>query len=125
MHQLLRLVAQMEMLVYQLDFKLAFLNVELKEEVYLKQPLGYTLEGKDNKVLRLKNALYGLKQAPRVWNNKIVLHFHQSGFYRSPSETFLYVKREVMRNILIVCLYVDDLIYTGTKIKWWKNSKWL
>lgn len=60
----LALAAQMEVLVYQLDVKLAFLNRDLKEEVYIEQPLGYTLKGKGSKIMQLKNVLYGLKQAP-------------------------------------------------------------
>ena len=69
---MLALAAQMETPVYQLDVKSAFLNGELEEEVYVEQPLGYILKGKENKVFRLKKALYGLKQAPRAWNNKVL-----------------------------------------------------
>ena len=58
--------------------------------------------------------MYGLKQAPRAWNSKIDAYFQEYGFRRSPSETSLYIKQEKEGNILIVCLYVDDLIYTGT-----------
>ena len=111
---MLALAAQMETPVYQLDVKSAFLNGELEEEVYVEQPLGYLLKGKENKVFRLKKALYGLKQAPRAWNSKINSYFIRKGFQRSPSESSLYVKSEGMQNILIVYLYVDDLIYTGT-----------
>ena len=60
----LAIAAQLELNVYQMDVKSAFLNVELKEEVYMEQPRGYEVKGKEEKVYRLNKALYGLKQAP-------------------------------------------------------------
>ena len=37
----LAIAAQMELQVFQLDVKAAFLNGEFEEEVYVEQPLGY------------------------------------------------------------------------------------
>ncbi|CAL8169320.1 unnamed protein product [Prunus armeniaca] len=111
----LALAAQLKTQVFQLDVKSAFLNGELEEEVYVEQPQGYIEKGNEDKVCRLRKALYGLKQAPRAWNSKIDQYFCQSGFVRSPSEPSLYLKKEGTHDFLIVCLYVDDLIYTSTK----------
>lgn len=47
--------------IYQLDMKSAFLNGFLEKEVYAKQPLGYVIKGKEDKVLKLKKASYGIK----------------------------------------------------------------
>ena len=52
-----------------MDVKLAFLNGELMEEVYVEQPQGFRKPGMEEKVLKLRKALYGLKQAPRAWNS--------------------------------------------------------
>ncbi|GKE03504.1 retrovirus-related pol polyprotein from transposon TNT 1-94, partial [Tanacetum coccineum] len=57
----------MNFTVCQMDVKSAFLNGKLKEEVYVKQPLGFDSNEFPNHVCKLDKALYGLKQAPRVW----------------------------------------------------------
>ncbi|GKA88589.1 copia protein [Tanacetum coccineum] len=52
------------MTIFQMDFKTAFLNGELKEVVYVSQPKGFVDQGYPLHVYKLKKALYGLKQAP-------------------------------------------------------------
>nr|GFB40633.1 retrovirus-related Pol polyprotein from transposon TNT 1-94 [Tanacetum cinerariifolium] len=59
--------ASKNMTIYQMDVKTAFLNSELKEEVYVSQPEGFVDPDHPTHVYRLKKALYGLKQAPRAW----------------------------------------------------------
>ena len=52
--------------VHHLDMKTIFLNGELEEEVYVVQPEGYAVKGKEQHVYKLSKALNGLKQAPRA-----------------------------------------------------------
>nr|GFD33736.1 retrovirus-related Pol polyprotein from transposon TNT 1-94 [Tanacetum cinerariifolium] len=59
--------AQKNMVVYQMDVKIVFLNGNLREEVYVNQPDGFVDSDNPNHVYKLKKALYGLKQAPRAW----------------------------------------------------------
>lgn len=65
------LAAQLQWFVYQFDVKLAFLNGELQEEVYVTQLEGFIVKGKEEKVYKLQKAFYRLKQALRAWYNKI------------------------------------------------------
>lgn len=100
-----------------MDVKSSFLNGVLEEEVYVDQPAGYVKRGQENKVYRLIKALYGLKQAPRAWYTRIDSYFIGHGFQRCPYEHTLYIKFKPDEDILIVCLYVDDLIFTGNNPK--------
>ena len=61
---IMAIVANMGWRIHQLDVKTAFLNGILEEEVYIEQPQGFELYGRDSHVCRLRKALYGLKQAP-------------------------------------------------------------
>ena len=96
-----------------MDVKSTFLNGPLEEVVFVKQPPGFVKQGSENKVYRLLKALYGLKQSPRAWNKRIDSFFLGAGFKRCPSEHGLYVKASDSGDILMVCLYVDDLIFTS------------
>jgi hypothetical protein len=77
---LLALAAQEGWPIHHMDVKSAFLNGELKEEVYVKQPPGFVVTGEEGKVLRLRKALYGLRQAPRAWNAKLDSTLKEMGF---------------------------------------------
>ncbi|KAI5338773.1 hypothetical protein L3X38_018045 [Prunus dulcis] len=110
---LIALAAQKRWKLFQLDVKSAFLNGVLHDEVYVDQPPGFVVKDKEDRVYRLKKALYDLKQAPRAWYEEINSYFTAVGFQKSPSEATLYVKA-AESGILIVSLYVDDIIYTGS-----------
>ncbi|WVZ79341.1 LOW QUALITY PROTEIN: hypothetical protein U9M48_026932 [Paspalum notatum var. saurae] len=90
----------------------AFLNGDLKEEVYVKQPPGYVVNGQEHRVLRLRKALYGLRQAPRAWNQKLDTVLKEMEFKRCESEHALYTRR-AEHGQPVVGVYVDDLVITG------------
>ncbi|TYK18672.1 Retrovirus-related Pol polyprotein from transposon TNT 1-94 [Cucumis melo var. makuwa] len=120
---LIALAAQNNWKIFQMDVKSAFLNGYLEEEVYLEQPPGYSVKGQEDKVLKLKKALYGLKQAPRMWNSRINKYFLDNGYLRCPYEHSLYIKVNGHGDILVVCLYVDDLIFTGNCASMFEDLK--
>ncbi|WVY95960.1 hypothetical protein V8G54_028111 [Vigna mungo] len=92
--------------LFALDVKSAFLHGCLEEE-----------KGRENQVYKLDKALYGLRQAPRDWNKRTNAFFDSKGFDRCLVEHSLYVKTTKANNVLIVCLYVDDLLLTGSNLK--------
>ncbi|MCI39566.1 LRR receptor-like serine/threonine-protein kinase GSO1-like, partial [Trifolium medium] len=100
--------------MHQLDIKFAFLNGPLEEEVYVKQPPGFEIKGQEEKVFKLKKALYGLKQAPRAWNKRIDSFLIKLKFTKCTSEYGIYVKGSNSNDLFILCLYVDDLLITGS-----------
>ncbi|GKV20502.1 hypothetical protein SLEP1_g30621 [Rubroshorea leprosula] len=119
---IISLAAQNKWKIFQMDVKSAFINGSLEEEVCVQQPLGYVVKGEEKKVLKLKKALSGLKQAPRAWNCRIDRYFQENGFVKCPYEYALYVKVS-NGGILIVCLYVDDLIFTGNNPRMFEEFK--
>ncbi|GJW07013.1 integrase, catalytic region, zinc finger, CCHC-type containing protein [Tanacetum coccineum] len=64
-------VASKNMIIYHMDVKTAFLNGELKEDVYTSQLEGFVDPDHPTHVYRIKKALYGLNQALRVWYNTL------------------------------------------------------
>src|SRR6266508_1664000 len=99
--------------MHHMDVKSVFLNGDLQEEVYVVQPLGFIITGKEHKVLRLHKALYGLLQAPRAWNAKLNATLEALGFTRSDSEHTVYTRGQGPARLL-VGVYVDELIITGS-----------
>ena len=57
--------------IHQMDVKTVFLNGFIEEEVYIEQPQGFEVLGRESHVCLLRKALYGLKQAPRAWYSRI------------------------------------------------------
>ena len=110
---LIAIAAQFNWCLHRLDVKSAFLNGTTEEDIYVIQPEGYEKKGKESFVLKLTKALYGLKQAPRVWNSKLNKTMSDLGFSRSKLDTALYHKGSEKTKLLLG-IYVDDLIITGS-----------
>lgn len=99
--------------LFQMDVKSAFLNENLKEAVYVKQPPSFEDVDFPHHVLKLDKSLYGLKQAPRAWYEKLSKFLMENGFKRRKIDNTLFLKTRVS-SLLIVQMYVDDLIFRAT-----------
>ncbi|GJT65997.1 ribonuclease H-like domain, reverse transcriptase, RNA-dependent DNA polymerase [Tanacetum coccineum] len=110
---LLAIAANNKWQVHHLDVKSAFLHGDLQEEVYVTQPEGFIKRKDNGKVYRLIKALYGLRQAPRAWNIKLDNTLKSLDFKKCALEQAIYTRTE-RDSILLVGVYVDDLIITGT-----------
>ncbi|GJR73492.1 retrovirus-related pol polyprotein from transposon TNT 1-94 [Tanacetum coccineum] len=77
--------ASKNMTIYQMDVKIAFLNGDLKEEVYVSQPEGFVDLDHLTHVYHLKKALYGLKQAPRAWYDTLLRFLLDNNFSKGIS----------------------------------------
>ncbi|GKB46301.1 retrovirus-related pol polyprotein from transposon TNT 1-94 [Tanacetum coccineum] len=105
--------AHKNMTIYQMDVKTAFLNGELKEEVYVSQPEGFVDQDNPSHVYKLKKALYGLKQAPRAWYDMLSSFLISQQFSKGAVDPTLFT-RHAGNDILLVQIYVDDIIFAST-----------
>ncbi|GJU94060.1 retrovirus-related pol polyprotein from transposon TNT 1-94 [Tanacetum coccineum] len=103
----------MNMIIYQMDVKTAFLNGIMREEVYVSQPDGFVDKDNLNHVYKLKKALYGLKQAPRAWYDLLSKFLPSQELSKGTVDPTLFIKRQG-KDILLVQIYVDDIIFAST-----------
>ncbi|GJT46581.1 retrovirus-related pol polyprotein from transposon TNT 1-94 [Tanacetum coccineum] len=109
----LAFVAHMNMIIYQMDVKTAFLYGILSEEVYVSQPDGFVDLDNPNHVYKLKKALYGLKQAPCAWCDLLSSFLLSHGFSKGTIDPILFISRKG-KDIHFVQIYVDDIIFAFT-----------
>jgi hypothetical protein len=114
---ILRLVAVEYLHLEQLDVKTTFLHGDLEEEIYMQQPQGYEVKGKENLVCRLMKRLYGLKQAPRQWYLKFDRFMKEQGYSRCHYNHCVYFKRLENGSYIILLLYVDAMLVAGSNMQ--------
>ncbi|GJV08710.1 retrovirus-related pol polyprotein from transposon TNT 1-94, partial [Tanacetum coccineum] len=106
-------VTNKNMMIFQMDVKTAFLNGELKEEVYVSQPEGFVDQDNPSHVYKLKKALYGLKQAPRAWYDMLSSFLISQHFSKGAVDPTLFTWK-AGNDLLLVQIYVDDIIFAST-----------
>nr|GEV50177.1 putative ribonuclease H-like domain-containing protein [Tanacetum cinerariifolium] len=113
----LAFVSYMGFIVYQMDVKSAFLYGTIDEEVYVTQPPRFVDPKFPNKVYRVVKALYGLHQAPRAWYATLSTFLKRCGYRRGAIYKNLFIKQD-KKDIMLVQVYVDDIIFGSTKKSW-------
>jgi hypothetical protein len=92
--------------VQQMDVKSAYLNVKLKEEIYMAPPPG--LDTPDGTVLQLVKAVYGTKQGGRMWYQDICAMLEEMGYTHLESDNTVFTQ-VCNGTFSIIALYVDDI----------------
>lgn len=108
---ILAVAAKNKMTLKQFDIKTAFLNGELEDNIFMKQPIGFS-DG-TNKVRKLLKSLYGLKQASRCWNQKFTCFINDFKFVQSDADPCVFI-RKVNGEIILLAIYVDDGLLAAT-----------
>ena len=104
--------------------KTAFLHGDLEEDLYMIQLEGFTVQGQENLVCKMRKSLYGLKQVPRQWYKKFDSFMHRIGFKRCETDHCCYVK-SFDNSFIILLLYVDDMLIARSSIEEIDNLKQL
>ena len=109
------LVAHYDLELHQMDVKTTFLNGDLEENVYMAQPKGFVMEGKEQMGCRLKKSIYGLKQASRQWYLKFDQTIRNFGVKENIEDNCVYAKFKNEKFIFLV-LYVDDILLASSDV---------
>nr|GEY78295.1 hypothetical protein [Tanacetum cinerariifolium] len=112
-----RLVARGYLQEERIDFEesfapTAFLNDNLREEVYVSQPDGFVDPDNPNHVYKLKKALYGLKQALRTWQDMLSSFLIFQDFSKGSVDRTLFICRNG-NDLLLVKIYLNDIIFAA------------
>ncbi|KAB2604291.1 retrotransposon protein [Pyrus ussuriensis x Pyrus communis] len=92
MRIILAITAHFDLELHQMDVKMAFLNGDLEEDIYMQQAPGFVERGKEAMVCKLNKSIYGLKQASRQWNKKFDQVMAASGFQENKMDECIYLK---------------------------------
>ncbi|KAD5318290.1 hypothetical protein E3N88_18236 [Mikania micrantha] len=87
------LTASLDLEVEQMDDKTSFLHGDLDKEIYMEQPEGFQVKGKEDYVCKLQKSLYGLKQAPRQWYKKFESVMGEQGYRKTTSDHCVFFQR--------------------------------
>lgn len=115
----LALAAARNLKVTQMDAVTAYLNGNMKETIYMDQPLFF--DDKTGRVCKLKKSIYGLKQSGKNWNDTLNAFLLNIGLSRCGADQCLYFSSQNDKTI-IVLIWVDDFIIVTSDES---DEKWL
>ena len=110
-----------------MDVKTAFLQGNLNEEIYMKQPDGFIDPERPDYICKLNKGIYGLKQAGRCWNNSINSYLLSHGYKKSTADPCVYIKtmksQDGTVNFVIIAIYVDDMMFFSNNTEMLEKEK--
>ncbi|KXJ62466.1 hypothetical protein RP20_CCG008066 [Aedes albopictus] len=106
---LLAVASKRRMTLKHFDVKTAYLYGDLDEEIFMRQPPGFAVKGREDMVCRLKKSIYGLKQSARCWNQRLHSVLVEMGFEQSATDSCLYTKVVSGKRVYLL-VYVDDIM---------------
>jgi hypothetical protein len=112
---IMTLVVHYDLKLYQMDVKTAFLNGNLYENVYMAQPKGFVVEGKENLRCHLTKSIYGLKQAFSQWYLKFDETIRKFGF-KKMRKIIAFMLSLRMINLFFLVLYVDGILLASSDV---------
>jgi hypothetical protein len=106
---LLSIVASDDLELHHIDIKTAFMNGEIREELYMQPPPGWS---NSTMLWRLHKGVNVLKQAARAWNEKLTKTVNKLGFHSSKGDPSLFISGTSPHATYRLC-YVDDILIAG------------
>ncbi|GJV71407.1 putative ribonuclease H-like domain-containing protein [Tanacetum coccineum] len=113
----LAFASYMGFMVYQMDVKSAFLYGEIEEEVYVTQPKGFEDPHFPKHVYRVVNKLSLVLSSRRAWYARLSTFLLKHNYRRGTIDKTLFIKKN-SRDIILVQVYVDDIIFGSTNKAW-------
>ena len=112
---MLAIANSLDLELHQMDVKIALLNGELDNEIYMKQPDGYIDKQRPYVVCKLQKSIYGHKQSARCWNLSIDQFLKGFGYTQSDADPCIYSKLKDS-SLMIIALYVDDILLASNDV---------
>ena len=107
---LLAIVVQFDLEQVQLNVKTAFLHGDLEEKIYMTQPDGFKVAGKENWVCKLTKSLYRLKKSSRQWYKRFDRFMKGQRYTRNKFDRCVYFRKLKEVAFIYLLLYIDDML---------------
>ncbi|GKA98124.1 retrovirus-related pol polyprotein from transposon TNT 1-94 [Tanacetum coccineum] len=110
----LAFAAHMNMVVYQMDVKTAFLNGNLREEVYVSQPDGFVDPDNPITLFKLKKSSLWAETAHACGMIMLSSFVISQDFFKGSVDPTLFIRLRNGTELLSLQIYVDDIIFAAS-----------
>ena len=102
------IAAKYDLKLWRIDFVGAYLNSLTKEDIYMRQPEGFTEPGKEDHVCKLVHTIYGTMQGAHDWYETLTATYNKLGYTTSRADPCVRYKRDA-GEYTITDTYTDDV----------------